>query len=422
MSILDRLWFPYHTGGMKTKTLYYEQSDLNELDVSIVSIETHEGRPALVLDKTILYPEGGGQSADRGWINGVPILDVQFTEGEANDSEGGEIYHIVSDAASLAPGPARLRLDRERRQDLSTQHTAQHLLSATILRLTGAPTVSMHLGERFNTIDLDTASLKPEELVFIEDSVQDLVREDYRIITHLCPPEDVNSFPLRKRPPEGESILRIVEIDGYDYSPCAGIHLSSTGPIGILAILGADKYKGMTRLSFIAGQRVLREYRSLRETAGQASRNLKVPQDELAGGGSALVEKLALQEKQLLILKEKLAALEASQILREASLDSLISRTFSDRTMDEALRVGRALQKLSDRFILVASIPDLKVALLSGRTDVDLRPVCKALLEASGGTGGGGSTYYQGSFTSREGMNKFIQGAEIHEYFNQNRR
>jgi alanyl-tRNA synthetase len=398
---------------MKTQILYYDQSHLNELDVSILAKTQYEGRPALVLDKTILYPEGGGQGADHGWINGVPVLDVQFVH--------DEILHFVSDASALEPGPARLALDRDRRRDLSTQHTAQHLLSATILRLTGAPTVSMHLGDRFNTIDVDTPSLAPEELAVIEDSVQEIIREDYRIITHLCPPEDVNSFPLRKKPPEGESQLRIVEIDGYDYSPCAGIHLPSTGPIGALAVIGAEKYKGMMRVSFIAGQRVIREYRALRESAGQASRTLKVPQDELAGAVAALTEKLGLQEKQFIILKERLAQFEAAQILQEQGHSSLLSKTFSDKSMDDVLRVGRALQKETSQFILVASIPDLKVALLSSRTDVDLRPVCKALLEAHGGSGGGGPTYYQGAFTSRDAMNKFIQGAERHEYFNQNR-
>ncbi len=399
---------------MKTETLYYDQRWLDELDVLVRGIEPYDSRPALVLDKTILYPEGGGQPADHGWINEVPVIDVQSAE--------GKIYHIVADASALAPGPAWLRLDRRRRIDFSTQHTAQHLLSATILRLTGAPTVSMHLGDRFNTIDVDIPSLAPEDLVLAEEAVQELIQEDYRVITHLCPPEDASSFPLRKKPPEGESLLRIVEIDGYDYSPCGGLHLSSTGALGALAIVGAEKYKGMMRVSFIAGLRVIREYRALRDAAGQVSKTLKVNQDELALAVASLYEKLGLQDKQLLILKEKLAGLEAERIVQEDGQSPLVVRIFSDRSMDDALRVGRSLQKLTDRFILVASIPELKAAMLSGRTDTDLRPACKHLLEISAGTGGGGPTYYQAAFTSREDLNIFVTGAQNHEYFNQNRR
>lgn len=410
ISVLDPLKSSNHTGDMQTETLYYEQSHLDELDVSILAVVPYEGRPALVLDRTILYPEGGGQGADHGWINGVPVLDVQLIE--------DEIYHFVSDSAGLAPGPARLKLDRKRRQDLSTQHTAQHLLSATIVRLAGAPTVSMHLGDRFNTIDVDTQNLSQEDLALIEEAAQNIIREDYPIITHLCPPEDLHSFPLRKKPPEGESQLRIVEIDGYDYSPCGGLHLPSTGPIGSLAILGAEKYKGMLRLSFIAGHRVLREYRMLRDITGDASRLLKVPQEELASAVASLVEKTGLQDKTILILKEKLAQFEARQILQEQGHAALLAKVFTDRSMDDTLRVGRALQKETEQFILVASMPELKVALLSSKKDVDLRPVCKTLLEGSGGTGGGGPTYFQGAFSSREAMNKFIQGVQSHEYFN----
>jgi alanyl-tRNA synthetase len=384
-----------------------------------------------VLDKTIMYPEGGGQGADHGWINDIPVVDVQFGDGASVGMEGECIYHMIADdraeaanvadaaaAPPLAPGPARLTLDRKRRQDLSTQHTAQHLLSATILRLTGAPTVSMHLGDRVNTIDVDLTQLTQEELTFIENSVQDLIREDYRIITHLCPPEDITAFPLRKKPPEGEKQLRIIEIDGYDYSPCAGIHLSSTGAIGALAVIGAEKYKGMTRLSFIAGQRVIHEYRMLRDSAGQVSRILKVPQDALSDGVAALVEKMNLQEKKLLILKEKVANFEAARILQDQRHSKVLVSMFADRSLDDALWVGRALQKASTQYILVASVPELKAVLLSSRTDVDVRPVCKALLSSCDGTGGGGPTYFEGAFTSRDDLNRFIQGVENHEYFN----
>ncbi|AEJ18355.1 alanyl-tRNA editing protein [Gracilinema caldarium] len=416
---------------MNTEKLYYEQPYLQELDVHIIAAGTYNGRPALVLDKTIMYPEGGGQGADHGWINDIPVVDVQFGDGASVGMEGECIYHMianegseaanVADAAAvlpLAPGPARLTLDRKRRQDLSTQHTAQHLLSATILRLTGAPTVSMHLGDRVNTIDVDLTQLTQEELTFIENSVQDLIREDYRIITHLCPPEDITAFPLRKKPPEGEKQLRIIEIDGYDYSPCAGIHLSSTGAIGALAVIGAEKYKGMMRIFFIAGNRVIQQYRMLRETAGEASRALKVPQDELSNGVAALIEKLNLQEKKLLILKDRLANFEAAHILEEQKYGKVLVNIFTDRSLDDALWVGRILQKASTQFVLVASVPELKVGLLTSRTDVDLRPVCKELLAAYGGSGGGGPTYFQGAFNSRDDLNRFIQGVESHEYFN----
>ncbi|MFQ3547389.1 MAG: alanyl-tRNA editing protein [Termitinemataceae bacterium] len=403
---------------MQTKQLYYDQRDLDECAVTILAKELIDGRPALLLDATLLYPEGGGQPSDRGWINTIPIEEVQIL------SRGGaeEIYHFIAtdaqDAGLLSnTTPAILRLDRAWRQDYSIQHTAQHLVSATILRLTGAPTVSMHLGSQINTIDVERPSFDSEELACIEDAVLDLIQADLPVLVHYCPPEDIAAFPLRKRPPEDEPIVRIIEIDGYDYSPCGGLHCTSTGELHSLAILGSEKYKGMSRISFIAGRRVAHQYRALRSTAGAASRSLKVPPDTLAQGVQQLLDRTAVQDRQLLLLKEQLAALEARSILSAAGPAGLVLHLFTDRSMEDALRVGRALQTLTDRIVLVASQAEMKAALLTRRSQVDLRPVCKDLFSTYGGAGGGGPSFYQGAFHSVEQLKAFITGVQQHEYF-----
>jgi len=146
---------------MGTIKTYYRAYDLDRSDARILEIRDFRGKPAVVLDETIFYPEGGGQASDRGTINGLALSDVQ--------EENGVVYHIF-DAASdrpevmsgipgLRPGPAELRLDMRRRRDFAVQHTAQHLLSATVLRLWGGPTVSMHLGDGECTIDVDLPNL-----------------------------------------------------------------------------------------------------------------------------------------------------------------------------------------------------------------------------------------------------------------------
>jgi alanyl-tRNA synthetase len=146
---------------MKTIPAYYEYAGGEPRSAVILEVRPGKDGPALILDKTIFYPEGGGQSADRGAINGVPVLDVR--------EEDGEILHFVA-GADLVPGPAELVLDAARRRDFTVQHTAQHLLSGTILRLTGAHTVSMRLGEETCTIDVDTTSLGEDTLLRVEDA------------------------------------------------------------------------------------------------------------------------------------------------------------------------------------------------------------------------------------------------------------
>jgi alanyl-tRNA synthetase len=399
---------------METLRAYYEAA--GDMRARILELRPHKETAetaAAILDATIFYPEGGGQGGDRGTINGVPVLDVQ--------EKDGEILHLVA-PGTLAPGPAELRLDWARRRDLTVHHTGQHLLSGTILRLTGFPTLSMHLGDEVCTVDVDAPALSPETLIAVEEAVQDAVKADAPVRVHLCPPENIADFPLRKVPPPGEAVIRVVEIRGYDFSPCCGTHLASTGAIGVLRILGAEKYKGMTRVSFIAGRRTLRDSRMLRSNGDAVSRALKVPVAETARGVLALLERTGRLERDLKIREEEIARYRAEAALREAGcsvengaakngtggLIKLIKLIFPDLGMDEALRVGRAAQKLSGLPVLAASSSEAKFAALCSPRTYDLRSFLKEPLAAHAGRGGGGPELFQGAFASGADLAAFL--------------
>ena len=121
------------------------------LDASILEVRDDAGRAYAVLDDTILFPEGGGQPSDRGFLNEVEVLDVQ--------KSGGEIRHYV--AARVAPGPVRVRLDWDRRFDHMQQHTGQHLLSAIAQDGFGWPTTAFHLGPEVCDVELGRAPSRP---------------------------------------------------------------------------------------------------------------------------------------------------------------------------------------------------------------------------------------------------------------------
>jgi alanyl-tRNA synthetase len=401
-----------------TRKAYYDPLSTGPFTATILEIRpnkagTGDDTAALILDATVFYPEGGGQSGDRGTINGVPVRDVQ--------EKNGEIFHIVAseDGQKLSPGPAALILDRTRRRDFTVHHTAQHLLSGTILRLTGAPTVSMHLGDdaaggsRPCTIDVDARELTGETLIAVEDAVADAIEGNHPVIIHLCPPERLEDFPLRKVPPKGEEVIRVVEIRGNDFSPCCGTHVSSTGEIGMLRILGAEKYKGMMRVSFIAGRRVLRDSRLLRHNAGIISRALSVPVAETGAGVAALVEKAAQMERKLKALEEEAALRRAEALLRGAGLlgageGRVLTECFEDADMEEVLRIGRAAQNLCTAALVLASTRDLKFAGLCAGKSADIRPLLKEPMEKHGGKGGGGPSFFQGRFSTAEDLAAFL--------------
>jgi alanyl-tRNA synthetase len=407
---------------MKTAAAYYEYAGADPYSVNILELRNEGDKTALILDKTIFYPEGGGQPADRGSVNGIPLLDVV--------ERNGEILHLVKpeDGGRLVPGPAELVLDIKRRQDFTVQHTAQHLLSGTILRLTGKHTVSMHLGEEINTIDVDTPRLDSELLDETENAVMDAIEANVPVIIHFCPPENVADFPLRKVPPQGEEVIRVVEIQGNDFSPCCGTHLESTGRIGMLRILGAEKYKGMTRVSFIAGRRVFQDSRILRQNGEIISRALKVPVAETGKAVLALIDRFGLLEKRVQELEETAAQGKAKNLLHKARVLSSRNRDnekggqsdtvpgklrvftidYSDSEMEDLLRIGRAAQKLTPAVLVFSSTFLLKFAAFCSAEGADIRPLLKDRMEAQGGRGGGSASFFQGLFSSTEKLDAFL--------------
>jgi len=295
--------------------------------------------------------------------------------------------------------------------------------------MTGKPTVSMHLGDEICTIDVDAVELNEEILISVEETVADAIEENHPVIIHFCPPEDVSSFPLRKVPPQGEEVIRVIEIEGNDFSPCCGTHLKSTAEIGMLRILGAEKYKGMTRISFIAGRRVLRDSRLLRQNAGVVSRALKFPVNETAKGVLELLEKTTRIERRLKTLEEEAGRIKAEALLGKiAELDKtadlgkdavpgnnvnaavpvVVVESYADASIDEVLCIGRAAQKQTQAVLILAAEPDLKFAAFCTARGYDLRPLVKEAFEAQGGRGGGSASFFQGSFGTKDALDTFL--------------
>ena len=301
-------------------------------------------------------------------------------------------------------------------RDFIVQHSAQHLLSGILLRLTGCYTVSMRLGDETSTIDLDCPELSPETLSAAEDEAAAAIEKDCPYIVHLCPPEDILSFPLRKIPPRGEEVIRVIEIQGYDFSPCCGTHCKSAGQIAMLRVLDAEKYKGMTRIYFIAGRRVLTHHRMLYENACLISRGLKVPVGETGKGTLALLEKTAALERRIRDMENAAAEAEARALTESAGRgcpagqgnSAVITKSYPDAGIDEILRIGRAAQKLSESVIMLASEKDLKFAAFCPVKGRDIRPLFAGAFEKAHGKGGGGPSFFQGQFAAREDLASFL--------------
>ncbi|HAP44579.1 MAG: hypothetical protein A2087_04530 [Spirochaetes bacterium GWD1_61_31] len=417
--------------------LYYDQPELAEVEAVITAAASVDGgRWALELDRQLFYPAGGGQPADGGSIDGRELLAVETAAAD-------RIVHYVADpgarSAVWQPGRKVLcRLNLARRLDHSCQHSAQHLLSATVLRLLDGPTRSFHLGEDYCSIDVALESLSSDDANLVEAEVQRLIDADYRLTTHVCQPGEVEKFTLRRRPPTGEEVLRIVEIDGYDFTPCCGTHMASTAALRLFRLLRHEKYKGMTRLYFLAGQRALTNYRRLAETARSAAARLGCAELDLATEAGRLVDKARALESNLSALALAAAELRAGALL---NLAAAAPCTILDWPTSSAAAPAEASHGVADG---AAASPLLVLARLDGLDLSQCQATAKAcaahgclaallcrdattlvcagnapswqlgrrlspLLPAVGGKGGGGPMSFQVAFPDLATAEAFLQ-------------
>ena len=290
-----------------TARLYLDDPWLLAFDARVTGVREMAGRPAVVLDRTAFYPEGGGQPADRGLLGGVPVVDVQEVD--------GEVLHAIDGAAPGAGQPVHGEVDSARRRDHVQQHHGQHLLSAAFEAVRGARTVSFHLGEEICTIDLDLplAALGPDALREAEARANDLVWRDLPVSARDRTPEEIRALPMRKEPAKGARVVVVGEPGAVaDATPCGGTHPRRTGEVGAVAVLRALRWASGTRVEFVCGGRVVAMLAGAGERLGSAAQALRCAPAEVAVAAARAAEDASARrkdvEKLLLVAAEAEAA------------------------------------------------------------------------------------------------------------------
>jgi alanyl-tRNA synthetase len=210
-----------------TEQLYFDDPLTLEFTAGVTESRLLDGgRFGLVLPRTHFYPTSGGQEHDTGFIGEARVLDVY--------KDNGTIIHVVD--RSLTPGDYPARIDRDRRIRAMQHHTGQHILSASFLEVADIESISANInGNSPSTIDLEVGEIAPEILRQAEDFANGILFENRTVKSYYVTDADVASIPFRK-PPKVSGRIRVVEVDGFDYTPCGGTHCLNTGMVGLIKI------------------------------------------------------------------------------------------------------------------------------------------------------------------------------------------
>lgn len=272
------------------------------------SIPERNSRYKLLLQDSILYPEGGGQPCDLGTVDQYLVCKVSKPDSSFVPSELRDFPNLVE--VEIEGGPIEVGqevkcvVDWDRRYEFMQQHSAQHLFSAIADEKYGAQTMGWSMGVDAATVDLACEPpLNWNDIQNIEDEVNLNIREGRKIswkIFSRCDLENPASNPeLRHLRGEvkGAALqmddLRLVTIAGVDTNPCGGTHLNSLSELNVLKVLGIEKDRGCVRVRFVAGSRALNYFRNCIERESTLSSKLSVPPSDLI----AVVDKLLKDKK-----------------------------------------------------------------------------------------------------------------------------
>ena len=387
-----------------SERIYYLDSYLQEFDAQVVEIRSLEPGMAALLDRTAFYPESGGQPADQGFIDEAKVLDVQ-------ENDHGEVLHFFDGVLSCRL--VHCRLDWERRFDHMQQHTGQHLLSGAFAREVKARTLSFHLGREVSTIDLEIADTDAELLGRIEEIAQQMVYRNCPIHVRLHSAEEAQQLPLRK-PSARQGELRVVEIQGFDWSACGGTHLGSTGELGSVLIIQADHYKGGTRIQFLCGRRAHRYSAGQRQVLKELAIRLSAPPADLIQAVDRLVEEKGALQRQIRDLRAWIDRVETEQLWNQAaSTDPVrVVQAVVEADSPERLKLlAAALIRKGPCLVLLAGQGPAGYALAASSLPQlpDLGKVFSQVLAQYGGRGGGRGTMAQGGGFPPDQSNSLLE-------------
>ncbi|MBO9309785.1 MAG: alanyl-tRNA editing protein [Chloroflexi bacterium] len=382
---------------MTTERLYYDDAYTLHFEANVLEVTVHAQRPALVLDRTYFYPEGGGQPSDRGTLNGVRVLDVQTRPSDR------AVLHVLE--SPLTAQRVTGAVDGERRRDLRAHHSGQHVLSQALERVAGARTLSVHMSETSMTIDVDRVNIAPETLEAVEALANQIVLENRPVRAWFPTPEELAALNLRKLP-EIDGKVRVVDIGGFDITACGGTHVAHTGEIGIIKVIKAERRGETTRLEFKCGERALRDFQAKNEVINRLTAALTVGYWELPEAVARLQEQNRALQSELRAARERLAAYEAASLLASASSYGayrLVARAFA-RSADEVRLLAQALVAESGVVALLGAAGEKAQLIFARSADVplDVLPLLKKALEQLGGRGGGRPNLAQGGGASAD--------------------
>ena len=380
-----------------TEKLFYTDSHMQEFTAEVVSCRPCDNGYEAVLSRTAFFPEGGGQAADTGVIDGIRVYDVQ--------EKGEQIFHYLE--GELEEGKTVTgQIDWDKRFSRMQQHSGEHIVSGIVHARFGYDNVGFHMSSDVLTVDL-SGVLSETQLAEIEAETNRKIWENSEVEITYPSREELDKLDYRSKK-ELTGQVRLVRFPGSDLCACCGTHVTHTGEIGAVKILTVENFHEGIRLTMICGKRVMDYLNMVNDQNRQVSMKLSAKIGETAAAVTRLQDENFRLKGQVNHMFDELCTVEAknwegagSVLLFHEGLEADQVRRMADAVM----------QKCSGCCAVFSANGDGSYKYAIGEQNGDLRQFTKEMNAALNGRGGGKPFFVQGSVQAAE--------EEIRRFFEQ---
>lgn len=381
---------------MKTIKLYETDGMLSHFRANIIETKETENGYEIILDQSAFFPEGGGQTADTGYIGNARVNDVQIVS--------GEIVHFVDTIPETTE--VECKLDADERFRKMQNHLGEHLLCGAIHKLYGYENVGFHLGADYMTFDI-SGPMTPEQIREAEVLANRAVAENAPVRCYY--PEDISSLEYRAKSEKLESVseIRIVEVEGFDRCACCAPHLDEAGKVGLIKIVDAVKYKGGMRFWALCGFDALADYDSRLTEIRKVSALLSAKPTEIASAVQAKLDEIGELKKSLGALRRELNTLKLNALAQTDKNICIFDDSMDGNTLREFATGG--MKKTSAVFAVFSGSDETGYQFVIASEQIKLKPLIPTYKNALGGKCGGSDKMLFGHADTRK--------AEIEAFF-----
>jgi len=402
-------------GLPETDRLYYEDQERFEFEAVVLDVFEREDGYDVVLDQTMFYPEGGGQPPDHGTLSTgdttVEVTDVQNVDGVIVHRTDGD------------PGTGEIvrgQVDSGRRRRLMRHHTATHIVGHAARQVLGDHVRQAGAQKYTTSARLDVKhyeSITREAVREIERVANDLVMENAPVTQQWIDRNDAESeygFDIYQGGIPGGEQIRLIHA-GTDTQACGGTHVSRTGDIGAIKLLGTERIQdGVVRLTYAAGDAAIEATQETEDALYETAEILDVDPTEVPETARRFFEEWKERGKRIADLKKRLAEARdpggETETYSVGDNEAVVSRLDGD--MDELRTTANALVKDGKIAVLGSGADGAQfVVAVPDGVAVDAGEVVGELAGLVGGGGGGPPDFAQGGGPDTDRLDDALEEA-----------